>query len=71
MTAASPYRVPVLMYHEIADATATSSSLAVAPDVFTDQLAYLHDAGFNTLTGENSPRFSPTASERFLSGPWC
>ncbi len=50
MTAASPYRVPVLMYHEIADATATSSSLAVAPDVFADQLAYLHDAGFNTLT---------------------
>ena len=50
MTAASPYRVPVLMYHEIADATATSSPLAVAPDVFTDQLAYLHDAGFNTLT---------------------
>lgn len=50
MTAASPYRVPVLMYHEIADATATSSPLAVAPDVFTDQLAYLHDAGFSTLT---------------------
>ena len=50
MTAASPHRVPVLMYHEIADATATSSPLAVAPDVFADQMAYLHDAGFNTLT---------------------
>ena len=50
MTAASPYRVPVLMYHEIADATATSSPLAVAPDVFADQLAYLHDDGFYTLT---------------------
>jgi peptidoglycan/xylan/chitin deacetylase (PgdA/CDA1 family) len=50
MTAASPHRVPVLMYHEIADATATSSPLAVAPDVFADQLAYLHDAGFHTLT---------------------
>lgn len=50
MTAASLHRVPVLMYHEIADATATSSPLAVAPDVFADQLAYLDDAGFNTLT---------------------
>lgn len=50
MTAASPHRVPVLMYHEIADAQATSSPLAVAPDVFAGQLGYLRDAGFNTLT---------------------
>lgn len=50
MTAASRNRVPVLMYHEIADAAATSSPLAVAPDVFADQLAYLRDAGFHTLT---------------------
>jgi peptidoglycan/xylan/chitin deacetylase (PgdA/CDA1 family) len=50
MTAASQHRVPVLMYHEIADATATESPLAVAPDVFASQLAYLRDAGFHTLT---------------------
>lgn len=50
MTTASQHRVPVLMYHEIADATATSSPLAVAPDVFASQLAYLRQAGFNTLT---------------------
>lgn len=50
MTVASQHRVPVLMYHEIADASATSSSLAVAPDVFANQLAYLRDSGFNTLT---------------------
>lgn len=50
MTAASSLRVPVLMYHEIADIAATTSRLAVAPDVFADQLAYLRDAGFNTLT---------------------
>lgn len=50
MIAASQHRVPVLMYHEIADATATSSPLAVAPDVFADQLGYLRQAGFNTLT---------------------
>jgi peptidoglycan/xylan/chitin deacetylase (PgdA/CDA1 family) len=50
MTAASQHRVPVLMYHEIADATATSSPLAVAPDVFASQLAYLRQAGFGTLT---------------------
>jgi peptidoglycan/xylan/chitin deacetylase (PgdA/CDA1 family) len=50
MTAASPLRVPVLMYHEIADMAATQSSLAVAPGVFADQLSYLRNAGFNTLT---------------------
>jgi peptidoglycan/xylan/chitin deacetylase (PgdA/CDA1 family) len=50
MTAASLHRVPVLMYHEIADAAVTSSPLAVAPDVFAAQLAYLREAGFNTLT---------------------
>jgi len=50
MTAAAPLRVPVLMYHEIADITATRSQLAVSPDVFSDQLAYLRDAGFNALT---------------------
>jgi peptidoglycan/xylan/chitin deacetylase (PgdA/CDA1 family) len=50
MTAVAPPRVPVLMYHEIADAAATDSPLAVAPDVFARQLAYLRDAGFTTLT---------------------
>jgi peptidoglycan/xylan/chitin deacetylase (PgdA/CDA1 family) len=50
MTAAAPLRVPVLMYHEIADISATPSRLAVSPDDFADQLAYLRDAGFNALT---------------------
>lgn len=50
MTAVSPLRVPVLMYHEIADAAATPSGLAVSPDVFARQLSYLNDAGFNTVT---------------------
>ena len=50
MTAVSPLRVPVLMYHEIADTSATSSRLAVSPDVFADQLAYLRDAGFHAVT---------------------
>lgn len=50
MTVTAPHRVPVLMYHEIADTAATSSPLAVAPERFTDQLAYLREAGFNTLT---------------------
>ena len=50
MTAVSPLRVPVLMYHEIADTAATPSRLAVSPDVFADQLAYLHDAGFHAIT---------------------
>jgi peptidoglycan/xylan/chitin deacetylase (PgdA/CDA1 family) len=50
MTAASAQRIPVLMYHEIAGQAKTSSPLAVAPDVFRGQLAYLHEAGFSTLT---------------------
>ncbi|HEX3712317.1 MAG TPA: polysaccharide deacetylase family protein [Trebonia sp.] len=58
MTAASPPRVralrshevPVLMYHEIADATITKSKLAVDPGVFADQMAYLSDAGFTSIT---------------------
>jgi peptidoglycan/xylan/chitin deacetylase (PgdA/CDA1 family) len=50
MTAVTPLLVPVLMYHEIADITATSSKLAVAPEVFGHQLAYLRDAGFTTVS---------------------
>lgn len=57
MTMTSSNRVPVLMYHEIADTTATSSPLAVAPGVFADQLAYLRDAGFNTLTAAELAAF--------------
>jgi peptidoglycan/xylan/chitin deacetylase (PgdA/CDA1 family) len=41
------------MYHEISEpANATWRRLAVSPDVFREQLAYLRDAGYTTLTGE-------------------
>jgi len=50
MPAVSPPRVPVLMYHEIADATATDSKLAVAPESFADQMAYLSEAGFTAIS---------------------
>ena len=50
MTAVSPLRVPVLMYHEIAGIADTPSRLAVAPRAFADQVAYLHDAGFTAIT---------------------
>ena len=50
MTAAPAQRVPVLMYHEIADQAASADPFAVAPDVFARHLAYLREAGFNTLT---------------------
>jgi peptidoglycan/xylan/chitin deacetylase (PgdA/CDA1 family) len=50
MTPDSLLRVPVLMYHEIADISATPSRLAVSPDVFANQLLYLRDAGFSTVT---------------------
>lgn len=50
MTAVAQVQVPVLMYHEIADITATTSRLAVPPEAFADQMAYLHDAGFTAIT---------------------
>jgi peptidoglycan/xylan/chitin deacetylase (PgdA/CDA1 family) len=43
-------RVPILMYHEIAPPSETSSRLAVSPDAFAAQLKYLHDEGFHTVT---------------------
>lgn len=44
-------RVPVLMYHEIREpAKATWPRLAVSPEAFRAQLAYLSDAGYTTLT---------------------
>ena len=50
MAAATSLKVPVLMYHEIGDVTASPSGLAVAPEAFADQLAYLHDSGFTAIT---------------------
>jgi peptidoglycan/xylan/chitin deacetylase (PgdA/CDA1 family) len=47
---AAPLRVPVLMYHEIANPAETRSRLAVSPAAFAAQLACLRDAGFNTMT---------------------
>jgi peptidoglycan/xylan/chitin deacetylase (PgdA/CDA1 family) len=41
--------VPILMYHEIAQAPETDSRLAVSPAAFAAQLAYLRDAGFKTI----------------------
>src|SRR5690349_14003799 len=45
-----PLAVPVLMYHEIADAKVTPSRLAVSPEDFAEQLGYLREAGFTSVT---------------------
>jgi peptidoglycan/xylan/chitin deacetylase (PgdA/CDA1 family) len=50
MTAAVRPPAPILMYHEIAGPAETDSQLAVPPGNFASQLAYLHDAGFQTVT---------------------
>jgi peptidoglycan/xylan/chitin deacetylase (PgdA/CDA1 family) len=42
--------VPTLMYHEIAAAPHTASRLAVSPEAFAAQLAYLDHHGFTTLS---------------------
>jgi peptidoglycan/xylan/chitin deacetylase (PgdA/CDA1 family) len=38
------------MYHEIAGPTESDSRLAVSPEAFSAQLAYLHDEGYCTVT---------------------
>jgi peptidoglycan/xylan/chitin deacetylase (PgdA/CDA1 family) len=38
------------MYHEINDETVTQDKMAVTPEVFGEQLAYLREAGFTSLT---------------------
>lgn len=42
--------VPILMYHEIAEPSETTSRLAVRPTDFAAQLAHLHAEGFVTIT---------------------
>jgi peptidoglycan/xylan/chitin deacetylase (PgdA/CDA1 family) len=48
-------RLPVLMYHEVGGLEQTKSPLAVTPTAFAEQVAYLHDAGFRTLTAAALP----------------
>lgn len=50
MSPGSARRVPVLMYHEINEPAQAWSHLAVSPASFKEQLAYLVEAGYNTLT---------------------
>lgn len=50
MIADTQLRVPVLMYHEIADRAQSRSRLAVSPDAFAAQLDCLANAGFKTMT---------------------
>ena len=47
--------LPVLMYHEVGESGQTVSPLAVTPGAFADQLAYLDDAGFRTVTAAALP----------------
>jgi len=43
-------RVPILMYHEIAPRSEAASRLAVTPEAFAEQLAWLHQEGCQTVT---------------------
>jgi hypothetical protein len=51
-----PTRLPILMYHEIGDRSQTSSPLVVTPGAFAEQLAYLHAAGYRTVTAGALPK---------------
>ena len=50
MTLVPPQRVPILMYHEIAQRPETTSSLAVPPEAWAAQLAHLSAEGYQTVT---------------------
>lgn len=50
MTPDSVSSVPVLMYHEVNEPAEAWGSLAVSPAVFSEQLSYLVDAGYTTMT---------------------
>jgi len=69
MTAVAPVRVPVLMYHEVTDLATTSSPLAVSPEAFADQVAYLHDAGFTALTAGTLPAILAGGAGRLPERP--
>ena len=44
-------RIPILAYHKIVPAgTEFESSLLIAEDTFEEQMKYLHDEGYTTLT---------------------
>jgi peptidoglycan/xylan/chitin deacetylase (PgdA/CDA1 family) len=47
------YRVPILMYHRLAEPTGADpryDGLCVAPRLFAEQMRYLRDEGFTTLS---------------------
>jgi peptidoglycan/xylan/chitin deacetylase (PgdA/CDA1 family) len=48
--AVSHRKIPILMYHEVADRNDTTSQLAVHPAAFAAQLKHLNEIGATTLT---------------------
>lgn len=43
-------RIPILMYHVIEDYTGPYEELYVSPQIFSQQMEYLKDQGFNAVT---------------------
>ncbi len=47
------YRLPILLYHQIAgDGPDSLARYRVTPEAFAEQMTYLHQAGFHTITLE-------------------
>jgi peptidoglycan/xylan/chitin deacetylase (PgdA/CDA1 family) len=51
VTPGSARSVPVLMYHEVNQPAQAWGHLAVSPAAFREQLSYLRDSGYTTMTG--------------------
>ena len=66
---ATAARVPVLMYHEIAETSETDSRLAVSPTRFAAQLGYLRSAGFTAITGAELSAALAAGSRRLPARP--
>ena len=66
---ATTVRVPILMYHQIADRWETDSRLAVSPTRFAAQLGYLRSAGFTAITGAELSAALAAGPERLPARP--
>jgi peptidoglycan/xylan/chitin deacetylase (PgdA/CDA1 family) len=62
-------RVPILMYHEIADRTETKSRLAVEPASFAAQISSLNEDGFQALKAQELASFLASGEPRLPERP--
>ena len=68
MTTPAPARVPILMYHEIADCTETGAASPCVRTPLRRSSAFLHDDGFRTLTAHELATALASGEQRVPEG---